>query len=318
MKLFVVIVAMLMFISCVPSNDDDDLYFLSTSGRLIPKKEMPKLVDSTLTADSIIARHIQALGGLDAIKKTRMLHEVDITVDNGDTTFSDSWFEFVVKARSFVKVKDTRYNCYVTRNSAFMTSMKPGSSNGYSVDKIRTSKHCLANLYGRNYYAMPGLLVDYAAKGFSVARVDGPDLGMYELVVILPDTRIFNLHIDPTTFMVKTSTLRFTTAPPEQIDYVMSYSDFTITDDGYQYPREQYWVNGWGEGQSHSDSTLRGWNVLTDYNPRIPDTIFRVDQYALAEYKRLSGDTLFPVSLYESSHQFYPTADYFRANPKCK
>lgn len=319
MKVLVAIVAMLLFSSCITSNNEDDLYFISTSGRLIPKADMPKLVDHTLSADSIIARHIQALGGLDAIKKTRMLHEVDITINNGDTTFSDAWYEFLVKAHTFVRIKDVFYNTYMTRNSGFVITKVPAASNDYSVQKVRAGNdYYLANLYGRNYYAMPGLLVDYAAKGFSVSRVDAPGSVMYELVVILPDTRVFNLHIDPTTFMVKTSSLRFTTTPPEQIHYVMDYSDFTITDEGYQYPRKQYWVNGWDDAQTHSDSTLRGWNVLTEYNPAIPDTLFKVDKDALSAYEWSSGDTTFPVSFYENSHEYYMTVDYFRPVPKCK
>jgi hypothetical protein len=303
MKLFAAIATVLFIISCKSFNHDDQL-FLSTSGRTYSKKELLRLKDPNLSIDSLIQRHIQAIGGLDAIRATRMLHEKHILIKHGDTTITDSWFELGKKSRSFVKRKDVFITCYGTQSSGFATIREDAFPDELTVGEYVTNdEHYFANLFGANYYGIPGLLIDYASKGIKVNRVDGPELEVYELEVVMPDKRLFHLFFDPTTFMVKSGTVTWTDLPPGEKGFVMDYRDFTVTKEGYQYPLSQYWA-GWEAPGKCSDSSIRGWNILTEYNPSIPDTLFKVDRVSLYKYEKQYEDHGFPIETYETSHNF--------------
>lgn len=303
MKLFSVIAMVLLITSCKSSIQNNELYYLSTSGRSYSKEELIKLKDPNLTIDSIVERHIRAVGGLDAIHATRVLHEKMIHIKYGDTTITDSWFELGKKGRTFVKKKDAFFQFFATEKSGFAIIEEDSLPSQTTIGEYVTNEQrYFINLFGPNYYGMPGLLIGYRSKGIQVKRVDKMTEGMYELAVYMPDQRILHLLFDPTTFMVIRSTVEWENAP-EKIPYMMDYRDFTVTKEGYRYPRSQYWVNVPQAPEATSDSSIRGWNIITEYNPHIPDTIFKVNRAALSKYQKDSEDYQFSVDAYENSHK---------------
>jgi hypothetical protein len=295
MKVYQFALATMVLCGCKGTITERDL-ITSTSGIEYEIEDFMKFKDNSLTVGAIIAKHIAAMGGEAAISRIKTLHEEEVQIKNGDTTRNESWYVLGEKASTILVDADTVSAFYATKQAAFAVVQTPEDPRGY-LHPVYTTDGFDPNLFGRNYYSYPGILINYAQKGLNVIRVDKPEEPLYRLVVSFHDDRRYELHIDPSTFQLIYSSMVYDNHP--DVRYVTMYKLYTRTPEGYRYPVSQVTKSVLPGPDFIPDEKFTSTIALTEFNPEVPDSIFKVGHGWVDLYNRMSNAPAFPVNEYE-------------------
>lgn len=201
-------------------------------------EELLAAKDESLPLDSIIAKHLRAIGGRDVISKQRTLYQREVTIYNNDTLITDYWYEFGKRGRIHASTAKGKVDHYLS------SQCQPCSFAILNYDgheqlnpEYYTPGVYVPGLYGATYYSMPGLLLDYQKKGIVAERLDTVGGGdpFYELSISMPDGRFYLLNINPTNWLVEECFARGNGRP----ESLTEFRDFRRAPDGYVYPQTQ-------------------------------------------------------------------------------
>lgn len=179
------------------------------------------------TADEIVAKYVDAIGGKQAISQVKSISmETDVQVMGNDAPGS-------VEVLDGVGYKsETDFNgskiiqCY-TDKGGWLVNPMAGMADPTPMpdDQYQAGKD---NIY------VSGGLSDYAAKGSKLELVS-KDAKAYTLKLINKDKVETTYVIDPATYLIK-STTRKGEMQGQEVDVTTTFSDYRKTDTGYLMP----------------------------------------------------------------------------------
>jgi hypothetical protein len=180
-----------------------------------------------LTADQIVSKNVDAVGGKDAIGKIKTL-STDATLQvMGNEAPSKTVVVDGVGLKSESEFNGAKIISVYTDKGGWMQNPMAGAADPTPMpdEQYNTGK---AGIY------VGGPLYDYAARGGTVALVSTDDKG-YTIKLTTKEKAEFTFVIDGKTFMVNSMT---TTAQMQgqAVTLTTSYSDYRKTDNGFIIP----------------------------------------------------------------------------------
>lgn len=187
----------------------------------------PSAAQSAPSADDIIARHVDAVGGKAAISQVKSITmETSVQVMGNDAPGTTTILDGVGYKQ------ETNFNgaiivqCYNDKGAwqvnpmAGATDPTPMSDQEYK--------------YGKDGIYVGGGLYDYAARGSKAELLSSGDDG-YKIKLTNKDGIDSTLTIDPKTYMLKSLT-RKGQLQGQEVAITISYSDYRKTDTGFLMP----------------------------------------------------------------------------------
>jgi hypothetical protein len=179
------------------------------------------------TADEIVAKHIDAIGGKDKIASIKSLYTEtssqvmgneapgSMTVLNGKGMRIETEFNGSKIVQVF-----TDKGGWATNPMAGATTPTPMPEEQYKAGKAQLE--------------IGGELFNYASKGNTVTLV-GKDGNLYNIKLTTKDSSVTNYYIDPTTYFI-TKMVKSGVIMDQQVEVTTTYSDYKKTDYGYTIP----------------------------------------------------------------------------------
>lgn len=181
----------------------------------------------TLTADEVVSKNLDAIGGKDAISQVKTITmETDVQVMGND-------------APGTVKIVDgVGYRSDTDFNGSAITQAY-NAKGGWQVNPMAGAADPAAmseDEYkaGRDGMYVGGGLYDYAARGSKIESLPA-DPGTYKIKLTTKDGTETTYVIDAKTFLIK-STVRKGQMQGQDVDITTNYSDYRKTDLGYLMP----------------------------------------------------------------------------------
>jgi hypothetical protein len=180
-----------------------------------------------LTADQVVARHIEALGGKDAISQVKSM-----TMENSVQVMGNEAPNTILLVDGVGYKSETDFNgtkiiqCYTDKGGWQVNPMggapdpTPMSDDEYKI--------------GKESISVGGPLLDYAAKGAKVELVS-KDADTYKVKLTTKDNVAFTYVFDAKTYYVKSMTTKGN-MQGQEVDLTTNYSDYRKTDTGFLVP----------------------------------------------------------------------------------
>jgi hypothetical protein len=174
------------------------------------------------TADEIVSKYIQAIGGKDKLAGVKSLHlETSSQIMGNDAPGNVT----ILNGKGFKS--ETEFNgqkmvqCYTEKGGWATNPMSGGGAEAMPEEQYKS---------GKAQMQVGGELYDYAAKGSKVELL-GKDGNLYKLKLTTKDSTETTYYIDPTTYYI-TKLTKAGEAMGQQVEIAISYSDYKKTDYG--------------------------------------------------------------------------------------
>jgi len=182
---------------------------------------------AALTADQVVNKHLEALGGRDAISKVKTM-----TMDASMNVMGQDAPSTTVVVDGVGMKQESEFNgmkiiSAYTDKGGWMVNPMAGAADPTPMpdDQYNTGK---IGIY------VGGPLYDYAAKGSTIA-VTSSDDKMYNLKLTTKDKVEFTFGIDAKTFLLDTMTAT-AQMQGQAVTLTTTYSDYRKTDTGFMVP----------------------------------------------------------------------------------
>lgn len=220
----------------------------------------------TMTADEVVAKYIDAIGGKAAISQVKsMSMETSANVMGNDISGTVTVVDGVGYKSQMEFNGSQIIQCYNAKGGWQVNPMAGASDpTPVSDDEYKASKD---EIY------VGGQLNDYAAKGSKVELVSSSADG-YKIKLTNKDGVDTSYVIDPKTFLIK-STTRKGQMQGQDVDIATTFSDYRKTDLGYLMPYAMDLDFG---GQFQLSITIK----KVDFNKTIDPAIFEMPKPAAA------------------------------------
>lgn len=179
------------------------------------------------TADEVVSKHIDAMGGKDAISKVKSLvTESSISIMGNDapstTTVVDG-----VGFKSEMEFNGTKIVQCVTDKGGWMINPMTGAADPAPMpdDQYKNQK---ANIF------VGGALYDYDAKGSKVELL-GKDGDAFKVKLTTKDNAEYVYQIDGKTYLIKSMVMKGE-MQGSPVDITTTLSDYRKTDTGFMVP----------------------------------------------------------------------------------
>ncbi|HEY1575895.1 MAG TPA: hypothetical protein VGF82_02340 [Terracidiphilus sp.] len=183
--------------------------------------------DSTPTADEIVAKHIEAIGGKTAIGQVKSLYIESSTSVMGNEAPTVTTVVDGVGYKNETDFNGTKIvQCY-TDKGGWMVNPMAGATDPTPMPDDQYNQ-------GKGQIFVGGPLYDYAAKGSKVELL-GKDGKNYKIKLTTKDNVASTLLIDATTYYL-TSIQSKGKMQDQDVDITMSFSDYRKTDVGFLIP----------------------------------------------------------------------------------
>jgi len=181
------------------------------------------------TADEIISKHIEAIGGKENLSKVKSLYT------EGSMDMMGSQAPVVMNMLDGKGCKtEINFNgtsiiqCFTDKDAWSVNPIGGSSAPVVLTDEMYQS--------GKNVIYTGGILLDYASKG-AAAELQGKEEGAYKIKVTIGNAASF-YFIDSATYYIKKVTVKGELMG-EPLDVTTSFSDYKKTDFGIVFPYNQ-------------------------------------------------------------------------------
>jgi hypothetical protein len=180
-----------------------------------------------LTADQIVSKNLDALGGKDAISKIKSVSSEATMQVMGNEAPSKTVIMDGVGVKTESEFNGMKIISVYTDKGGWMQNPMAGAADPTPMPDEQYNA-------GKGGIYVGGLLYDYAAKGSTIALA-GQDDKSYTIKLTTKEKQDYSFVIDAKTFMVSTMT---TTASMQgqPVTLTTSYSDYRKTDAGFIVP----------------------------------------------------------------------------------
>jgi len=211
------------------------MFFLTLAGALTLSAQTaqpaapatPADAQAVPSADDIVARHIDAVGGKAAISQIKSISmETSMQVMGNEAPGTTTILDGVGYRSESTFNGTTIVQCYSDKGGWQVNPMA-GAADPTPMSDVEYKA-------GRDGMYVGGGLYDYAAKGSKIELVSTGDDG-YKIKLINKDGVVSNFTIDPKTYLIKSLT-RKGQMQGQDVDITISYSDYRKTDAGYLMP----------------------------------------------------------------------------------
>ena len=211
------------------------MFFLALPGALIagaqtaqqPPAAAPAAAQPAPSADDIVARHIDAVGGKAVIGQIKSITmETTMQVMGNDAPGTTTILDGVGIKQETNFNGTTIVQCYNDKGGWQVNPMAGATDPTPMADEQYKS--------GRDGIYVGGGLYDYAAKGSKIELASSSDDG-YKILLTDKDGVATTFTIDPKTYMIKSGT-RKGQMQGQDVMITISYSDYRKTETGYLMP----------------------------------------------------------------------------------
>ena len=179
------------------------------------------------TADEIVAKHIEAIGGKDKIGKIKSMYAETTSDVMGNQSIGKT---YMVDGKGFRTESDfggqKMVQCY-TDKGGWVINPFGGSTSPAPMPADQYN-------YGRSQIFTGGALYDYAAKGNKIELL-GKEGNNYKIKVTTPSNAEMTYYIDANTYYINKSVSK-TEMQGQTIPITLTYSNFKKTDYGNIIP----------------------------------------------------------------------------------
>ena len=182
---------------------------------------------SAQTADEIINKHIDALGGKDVISKVSSLYmegSMQVMGNEAPTTV------YVLAGKGYKTETDFNgqksIQCYTDKGGWMVNPMAGGGAQPMPEEQFNANKEQVN---------IGGILVDYAAKGYT-ATLLGKDGNNYKIKMVGKDQNEATYYFDSNTYLIS-KVERKGNMQGQEVQIVITFADYKKADGGLNVPR---------------------------------------------------------------------------------
>jgi hypothetical protein len=192
-----------------------------------PPATAPAAAQAAPSADDIVARHIDAIGGKAAISQVKSITmETTMQMMGNDAPGTTTILDGVGMEQETNFNGTTIVQCYNDKGGWQVNPMAGATDPAPMPDDQYKS--------GRDGIYVGGGLYDYAAKGSKIELASSSDDG-YKILLTDKDGVVTTFTIDPKTYLIKTGT-RKGQMQGQDVAITVNYSDYRKTETGYLMP----------------------------------------------------------------------------------
>lgn len=187
----------------------------------------PAPAESTLTADQIVAKHIEAIGGKAAIGQVK-----SISIESSTSVMGNDAPTVTVVVDGVGYKNETDFNgtkivqCYNDKGG-WMVNPMAGAADPTPMPEDQYNQ-------GKGQIYVGGPLYDYAAKGSKVELM-GKEGSAYKIKLTSKENAETMFLIDSTSYLI-TSAMGKAKIQDQDVDITTKFSDYRKTDAGYVIP----------------------------------------------------------------------------------
>lgn len=183
------------------------------------------------TADDIIAKYVEALGGKDKLSEINSIYIENSLDVMGNSAPSSTVILNGKGAKSISEVMGQKMvQCY-TEKGGWMINPMAGSSEAVEMPADQYNA-------GKSQIYIMDVLADYSARGYTVELLGNENVGTvnaYKLKVSSPENITFNYFIDPTSYYLIKMTMSGN-MNGQNVTITNSFSDYRKNDEGMLIP----------------------------------------------------------------------------------
>ena len=221
------------------------------------------LITNAQTADEIINKHIEAIGGKDKISNIKTVQIESVMTVMGNEAPMTTTILNGKGYRNEIDFNGTKIVQVVTDKGGWMINPMMGASDPTAMpdEQFKGS---------RAQIVVGGPLMDYASRGYTVEIKGKEKVGTvdaYKIIMTTPDKLSTTFYFDPTTYYILKA-VSIVNMNGQEAETTSTFSDYRKTDAGYILPYSSEITSSMGFSMT---ANVKKVDVNKDVDPKIFD-----------------------------------------------